>query len=101
METLDFEDIEEDLAIKLSDGDISAVLTCIDAVNRLKTLKLTNCINIIGVGLEPLRGSSIIEQIDLSLVENIRVLGLVRNHQFHVSSCCPFWIALLKGRAVR
>jgi len=31
-------------------------------------LKLTNCINIIGVGLEPLRGSTIIEQIDLSLV---------------------------------
>ncbi|KAK1740850.1 hypothetical protein QTG54_008102 [Skeletonema marinoi] len=67
--TLDFGDIEEHLAIKLSDGDISAVLTCIDAVNRLKTLKLTNCINIIGVGLEPLRGSTIIEQIDLSLVE--------------------------------
>jgi len=31
-------------------------------------LKLTNCINITGAGLEPLRGSSTIEQIDLSLV---------------------------------
>ncbi|KAK1740857.1 hypothetical protein QTG54_008109 [Skeletonema marinoi] len=66
--TLDFGDIEEDLAVKLINGDISAVLLCIDAVNRLKRLKLTNCINITGVGLEPLRGSTIIEQIDLSLV---------------------------------
>ena len=66
--TLDFGDIEEDLAARLLDGDISAVLMCIDAVNRLKTLKLTNCIHITGAGLEPLRGSSIIEQIDLSLV---------------------------------
>eukprot|EP00984_Skeletonema_dohrnii_P007875 scaffold2901_cov91-Skeletonema_dohrnii-CCMP3373.AAC.19 len=66
--TLDFGDIEKDLAAKLSDGDICAVLICIDAVNRLKTLKLTNCINISGAGLEPLRGSTIIEQIDLSLV---------------------------------
>eukprot|EP00984_Skeletonema_dohrnii_P007876 scaffold2901_cov91-Skeletonema_dohrnii-CCMP3373.AAC.20 len=66
--TLDFGDIEEDLAARLSDGDISAVLQCIDAVNEVKTLKLTNCVNIKGAGLEPLRGSSIIEQIDLSLV---------------------------------
>eukprot|EP00985_Skeletonema_marinoi_P006090 scaffold2644_cov78-Skeletonema_marinoi.AAC.3 len=66
--TLDFGDIEKDLVVRLSDGDISAVLICIDAVNRVKKLKLTNCINITGAGLEPLRGSTIIEQIDLSLV---------------------------------
>ena len=66
--TLDFGDIEKVLAERLSDGDISSVLLCIDAVNKLKTLKLTNCIKITGVGLEPLRGSTIIEQIDLSLV---------------------------------
>ena len=34
----------------------------------MKRLKLTNCVNITGAGLEPLRGSLIIEQIDLSLV---------------------------------
>ena len=65
--TLDFGDIEKDLVVRLSDGDISAVLQCIDAFNRVKKLKLTNCINITGVGLEPLRGSTTIEQIDLSL----------------------------------
>lgn len=66
--TLDFGDIEEDLARRLSDCNIQIILLCIDAVNQLKTLKLTNCINITGAGLEPIRGSTIIEQIDLSLV---------------------------------
>ncbi|KAK1740851.1 hypothetical protein QTG54_008103 [Skeletonema marinoi] len=66
--TLDFGEIEKELAVKLNDDDIEKVLQCIDAANRVKKLKLTNCIHITGAGLEPLRGSSIIEQIDLSLV---------------------------------
>ena len=65
---LDFGDIEEDLAAKITDDDIQKMLLCIDAVNKLKQLKLTNCVNIAGAGLEPLRGSSVIEVIDLSLV---------------------------------
>jgi len=65
---LDFGEIEKELAIKLNDDDIEKVLLCIDAVNSVKRLKLTNCIHIAGAGLEPLRGSIIIEQIDLSLV---------------------------------
>eukprot|EP00984_Skeletonema_dohrnii_P012113 scaffold4870_cov75-Skeletonema_dohrnii-CCMP3373.AAC.5 len=67
-DALDFGDIEKDLAVQLTDEDISGVLVCIDAVNNLKKLSLTNCINITGVGLEPLRGSIIIERIDLCLV---------------------------------
>ena len=66
-DTLDFGEIEKELAVKLSDAHIEKVLLCIDAVNEVKRLKLTNC-HIKGAGLEPLRGSSIIEQIDLSLV---------------------------------
>ena len=66
--TLDFGDFETDIVTRLSDDDISAVLVCIDAVNKLKTLKLTNCVHITGTCLEPLRGSTMIEQIDLSLV---------------------------------
>lgn len=65
---LDFGDIEAELAAKLSDEDISSVLLCIDAVNKLKRLRLTNCINVTGVCLEPLRGSTVIENIDLTLV---------------------------------
>uniref|UniRef100_A0A7S2P497 Uncharacterized protein n=1 Tax=Skeletonema marinoi TaxID=267567 RepID=A0A7S2P497_9STRA len=67
-DVLDFGDIEKDLAAKLSDEDIRGVLLSIDAVNNLKKLRLTNCIHVTGVGLEPLRGSTIMQQINLSLV---------------------------------
>ena len=42
---------------------------CISAQDVLKKLKLTRCINITGRALTPLRGSSIIEHIDLSLAK--------------------------------
>eukprot|EP00985_Skeletonema_marinoi_P024870 scaffold17700_cov125-Skeletonema_marinoi.AAC.1 len=67
-DVLDFGEIEKDLAAKISDDHIRGVLCSIDAVNNLKKLRLTNCINITGVGLDPLRESTIIQQIDLSLV---------------------------------
>ena len=66
-DTLDFGEIEKELAAKLSDSDIKEVLLCMDAFNKLKRLKLTNCTNIIGAGLMPLRGSVVIEQIDFSV----------------------------------
>ncbi len=69
-DTLDFGQIEEKLAAKLSDLDIERVLQCVDAANKLERLKLTNGTNITGTCLEPLRGSAVIEQIDLSLVDN-------------------------------
>ncbi len=65
---LDFGKIEKELASKLSDDDIRGVLLAINAIHGVRVLLLTNCINISGSGLEPLRGSTIIEQIDLSLV---------------------------------
>ena len=65
-DTLDFEDIEKELANKLSDDDIYAILKCINAHDVLKRLSLAGCINISGMGLEPLRGSVALEQIDLS-----------------------------------
>ncbi|KAL7523282.1 hypothetical protein ACHAXR_000106, partial [Thalassiosira sp. AJA248-18] len=67
-EVLNFEDIEKSLASRLTDDDIHGVLACIDAGDHLKTLKLAGCVNIAGRGLEPLRGSVVLEQIDLSLV---------------------------------
>ena len=42
---------------------------CVDASNKLKRLKLSGLINITGRGLDPLRSSAVIEQIDLSLVK--------------------------------
>ena len=67
-DVLDFGDIEKELAVKLTDDDIKNILLSIDAINNLKTMRLTNLLNISGIGLEPLRGSTMIEKIDLSLV---------------------------------
>ena len=92
--TLDFGGIEEELAIKLKDDDISTLLLCIDAVNWVKRLKLTNCVNITGVGLVPLCGSAIINQIDLSLsLGSTSALVLIRCHLSHVISCFQFLTA--------
>ena len=67
-DVLDFGDIEKQLAAKLTDDDVRNILLSIDAINNLKALRLTNLLNIIGIGLEPLRESTTIEKIDLSLV---------------------------------
>ena len=49
-------------------GDLRAMLVCIDAKNNLKRLNLTHCFGIVGTGLEPLRGSTVLEKLDLGLV---------------------------------
>eukprot|EP00986_Skeletonema_menzelii_P005912 scaffold2232_cov136-Skeletonema_menzelii.AAC.3 len=68
-DNLDFGDIEEDLARRLTDNHIDEILLCLDRDdNRIKKLRLTNCTNVTGVCLQRLRGSSTIEQIDLSMV---------------------------------
>lgn len=48
--------------------DLCAILKCINAGEMLKKLKLCGMIGISGEGLEPLRGSTTIEQLDLGLV---------------------------------
>ena len=68
-DVLDFEDIEKSLAVRLTDDDLHAVLKCINAHDVLKKLKLTGCINITGCSLEPLRSSTVIQLIDLSLAK--------------------------------
>ena len=66
--TLDFGDTEESLVEKLMDDDLANILTCINAKEAVRTLKLTYCVNIKGHGLKPLSGSTVLEKIDLSLV---------------------------------
>ena len=94
-DTLDFVDIENILAHKLKDDDLHAVLVCINSKHILKKLKLTNCINIIGHGLEPLRQSNTLQLLDLSLVGKYDCPGKVhyneeghaiRNQQRHLMS---------------
>ena len=62
--TLDFGEIEETLASKVTDDHVRDILICIDAINNLKVLKLIGCINIQGHGLNPLRGSLVLECIE-------------------------------------
>jgi hypothetical protein len=50
---------------KVTDENISSVLTLFDAANKLKSPKMTGCISILGHGLEPLRESSVIQRLDL------------------------------------
>ena len=51
----------------ITDDNIRWVLICTDAVHNLKSLKLTNCLGVVGTGLQPLIGSTVLESIDLSL----------------------------------
>ena len=61
---MDFGEIEESFTAKLTDDHVQDILICIDAINYLKVLKLINCINIQGHGLNPLRGSLVLECIE-------------------------------------
>jgi len=83
-EILDFQDVEMEttkdqrmikrggvsrrsLGDKLNDDDVASVLACIDARRTLKQLRLRHLHNFFGHGLEPLRSSTVIEEIDLGL----------------------------------
>jgi len=67
---LDFEDINKALANKLTDDHLDAILKCVNAHDVLKVLKLTGCFSIEGHCLHPLRGSSSLEQIDISIFKH-------------------------------
>ncbi len=67
-DNLDFGDIEEELAQRLTDDHISDILICLNRDDyRIKKLRLTNCINVTGECLCRLYYSENIEQIDLRL----------------------------------
>ena len=96
-DTLDFGEISSILASKLTDDDIASILVSIDAKNTLKVLKLIGCDNISGAGLEPLRGSSVLEQIDLST--SIYTFGLATSADLF-SANFPWRFALSEDAVV-
>mmetsp|Transcript_12389 Transcript_12389/g.24785 ORF Transcript_12389/g.24785 Transcript_12389/m.24785 type:complete len:507 (+) Transcript_12389:90-1610(+) len=68
-ESLDFGDVQKDLAVRLTDAHIGDILLCLDREdNRIKKIRLTNCINVNGSGIWRLLESETIEHIDLSIV---------------------------------
>ena len=63
---LNFFGMDEDVRRKLRDGDICGILSAIPREN-LKELSLPHCVGIQGHCLSPLRGSVVLEEVDLSL----------------------------------
>ena len=59
------------------------------AARGLKTLKLTGCVNILGRGLEPLRASTCLQQIDLSLVKEHESPDIQPDPLISRFSCLP------------
>ena len=64
---LNFYDMDEDVRRKLRDGDICGILRMVHAEQNLKQLSLAHCVGIQGHCLSPLRGSVVLEEVDLSL----------------------------------
>ena len=64
-DTLDFGLLGKEAASKMTDGDLVSILNLINARDNLKTLKITGCSGIIGSGFNPLRNSTVLEEIDL------------------------------------
>ena len=73
-EVLDFVSVDERLAARLTDDDLAAVLLGIDGASSVKRLMLTHCWEVTGRGLDPLRSSSVIEQLDISCLRPGRPL---------------------------
>ncbi len=53
---LDFEDFDNNVTSRITDDDICTILTFINARKSLRKLRVAGCVNIVGSGLEPLRG---------------------------------------------
>ena len=68
--SLDFEQVEKELAGRLTDDHLELMLRASDAATGLQILKLAGCTNITGSGLRPLRGSRVLRQVDFTLRRN-------------------------------
>ena len=93
---LDFGRIHKDLAAKLTDDHIKDVLLSVNAVNRVKRLILSGCVNITGAGLEPLRGSLVIEQIDLGLVGDDESPALGAEYPLSCDHVLPILVSIFE-----
>lgn len=65
---LDFADFGEELASRLNDGHVQRILEYIYAKDSLVTLHLTGCLSLVGHCLEVLKGSTVLQHFDMSLV---------------------------------
>ncbi|EJK52521.1 hypothetical protein THAOC_28189, partial [Thalassiosira oceanica] len=54
---------------RLSDDDLGAVLVCIDGARSVRSLRLTGCSLLAGREIGPLRESTVLKRVDISLVK--------------------------------
>ncbi|KAL9185537.1 hypothetical protein ACHAXT_003314 [Thalassiosira profunda] len=67
---LDFGDVATAEAARMTDRDVAELLSFFVSRTDLRRLKLAGLVNITGVGLDPLRGYPLLEQVDLGLVKS-------------------------------
>jgi hypothetical protein len=84
----DFEDrVRKSPASNMTDSQLAALLKRCKARERCHVLKLTGCLRIQGTGLEPLRGSHVLREIDLRLCGSLR--GAVTANEIVASAVFP------------
>lgn len=63
----DFGDLGSELAARLTDDDLGAVLACVGAKDSLRELHLTRCVGLSGEGLEAIKGSTVLQRLHLQM----------------------------------
>ena len=81
-QVIDFGSVSKEMASKLTDDQLKKLLVKCRAKEVTTILKLTGCVGLTGKGLEPLRGSIVLREIDLRLsnmegLESTYVLSLL------------------------
>ncbi|EJK48640.1 hypothetical protein THAOC_32545 [Thalassiosira oceanica] len=64
---LDLGDLDNELAVRLTDDDLGAVLACVGAKDKMNELHLTGCTGLSGEGLEAIRGSTVLQRLHLQM----------------------------------
>ena len=63
----DFGDLDSELAARLDDDDLGAVLACVGAKDKVKELHLTGCTGLSGEGLAAVKGSTALQRMHLQM----------------------------------
>ena len=93
---IDFGDCR--FAAKLTDADVDCILGSVDATNNLEELKLTNCIGVVGHGLQSLRGSTVLKKIDLSLFGRYENAANGLDGLISIEAVVPILLSILEGQ---
>lgn len=67
---INFENVPTGMAAQISDDQLEALLHNVHTDERCQVLKLRGCARVIGYGLEPIRGSRMMREMDLRLEKN-------------------------------